>query len=208
MSSFAQILESRDFKPERHVVIERKSFADEWQGKPDVDFAIGLRKVSDADIQTARAEAAKFAIDMHDDREGQIEAFNDALMRWVVVRGTCDPNDVRMNCPIFEGSEENVRNALTSRAIRFLWDEIEKFHLEMSPLVRVAKEADFVELQAYLGRLELLEFLTPGAKLRFQKLAGYLLEEMQRVDPGYVDPEDAIPEVEEPNEEEDEVIRG
>lgn len=193
MSTFTQVLEDRTRIPERHVVLKRNAFAEDWQSKPGEDLALGLRRVSDADIQTARAEASKFAIDMHpdsSDRVGQVESFNDALMRWIVVRGTCDANDCAINAPIFDGSEENVRNALTSQAIRFVWDAIERFHLEQSPIVPEATDDDFLELIVYLKMPSLLETLSPGARRRFRKLAGYLLNEMREHDPNYVEPED------------------
>lgn len=182
MTTFAAAKAARDRTPVRHVVLRSDAFADDWAEKPEDggEIAIGLRKISDADSTTARAEAAKFAMDMHDDETGQVEAFNDALMRWLVVRGTCDANNNTLNAPLFDGSEENVRNALTSKGIRYVWDEIEKFHLETSPLVPVATNEDMLALAELLKRPELLEQMTVGAALRVRKLLGFCLSELRR----------------------------
>lgn len=181
MTTFAKALATRDRTPVRHVIIRSNAFADDWAEKPDDggEIALGLRKISDADSTTARAEAAKFAMEMHDDQEGQVEAFNDALMRWLVVRGTCDANDNTINAPLFDGSEENVRNALTSKGIRFVWDEIERFHQETSPLVPVATDEDLLELAELMKQPKLLEFTTVGSALRIRKLLGFCLTELR-----------------------------
>lgn len=181
MTTFAQILETRSLTPERHVVLEPSAWADDWNEKPVGEFAFGLRKISDADTQTARAEAVKYAISMHDDREGQIESYNDALMRWLIIRGTCDSNNVLQNAPIFDGSEENLRNALTSKAIRYVWDEMERYHLECSPVVSEATDEDFLELGELLKRPELLGDMSRGGQKRFRKLIGFCLAEMRTV---------------------------
>lgn len=183
MTTFAEAKAARTRIPTRHVVLRTDAFAEDWQEKPDGgEIALGLRKVSDADTTTARAEAAKFAINMHDDREGQIEAFNDALMRWLIVRGTCDANDVSKNAPLFDGSEENVRNALTSNAIRYVWDEIDKFHIETSPIVTAASDEDMVAFADLVRRPTLLQHMTPGAALRIRKLIGFCMSEMREAD--------------------------
>jgi hypothetical protein len=125
---------------------------------------------------------------MHDDEEGRIEAFNDAVMRWMIVRGTCDPNDIRLNAPIFEGSEENVRSALTSNAIRFLWDRIERFHISKSPLVPEIKDDEIEKLIEYLKKPIIFVALTTPRSIRVRKLLGFVLEELQTIDPTYKAP--------------------
>jgi len=196
MSSFAQVLESRSKIPERHVVLEPTAFGDDWPSK-SLDVALGLRRIADADIQTARAEAAKFAVEMHDDREGQIEAFNDAIMRWIIVRGTCDANDVTINAPLFDGSEENVRLALTSQAIRFVWDHIERYHLECSPVVREASDEEMQEFATRLIVPGLTDNMTIGARKRFRKLIGFCLNELRELDPTYNGEPDDLDELDE-----------
>jgi hypothetical protein len=182
MTTFDKARAARDTIPLRHVVLHLDAFADDWREKPEGgEIALGLRKVSDADAQTARAEAAKFATDMHDDQQGQIESFNDALMRWLVVRGTCDANDVTKNAPLFDGSEENVRNALTSKAIRYIWDEIDRFHVETSPLVSAASDEDMVAFSNIVAQVDLLNQMSSGAALRIRKLVSFCLTEMREV---------------------------
>lgn len=178
MTTFDRILESRDKTPVRHVTLEPSAFADDYPGRPMTEVAVGLRKYSDSDMQSARAEAAKYAISMHDDQEGQIESFNDALMRWLIVRGTCDVNDITQNNQLFEGSEENVRIALTSHSIRFLFDEIERFHIETSPVISRATDEEFLVLTNFLTNPQILSKLSVGAQVRMRKLLGFCLAEL------------------------------
>lgn len=183
MSTFREVLEAQSSIPERHVILKPNSFADDWQSRPKEDVALGLRRVSDADIQTARAEAAKFAIDMHDDEEGRYEAFSDALMRWLIIRGTCDANDIRVNHPLFDGSEENVRNALTKEAIRYTWDHVDRFHAETGPLIPEASDEDFLTLASYLQTPELLEVMSTANRKRFRKFVTFMLEDIRESQP-------------------------
>lgn len=178
MTAFQQVLRGRDLIPTAHTVLKRDAFAENCQFKPTEDIALGLRRVSDDSVQTARAEAAKYATTMHDDRQDQIEAYNDALMRWTIIAGCCDPNDVTQPAPLFDGSEENVRVALTPTAIRFLWDEIERHHVLTSPVVAVAtdEEMAIVAQRILAGPLPVL--MTKGAVLRMRKLFGFIRQEL------------------------------
>ncbi len=195
MSTFANARDAKSRVPEDHVILDITAFAADWKQKPQGEVALGLRRVSDGDLQTARAEAAKYATMMHDDREGQIESFNDGLMRWMIVRGTCDANDILLNNPIFDGSEENVRNALTSNAIRYVWDRIEQFHVAHSPLVEEATLEDLDELASRMRNPHPLEKMSPAVQKRFMKFAWFLLNELRTVDPNYV--EDTLDPIEE-----------
>lgn len=183
MSSFKQVLESRNRVPSRHLVLTRNMFADTWEDKPTEDTAIGLRKIADADIQTARAEAAKFAIAMHDDREGQIDAFNDMLMRWMIIAGTCDANDFTRQAPFFESSEENVRNALTSQSIRYIWDQIDAFLVETSPLVPIASDEEILDVAERLLMGPLPAGMPKADQIRIRKLLGVVMREIQFHEP-------------------------
>lgn len=180
MTTFKALLDSQDRIPSRHLVLTRAMFADTWQEKPAEDLAIGLRKLNDADVQTARAEAAKYAIEMHNDREGQIDAFNDMLMRWMIIAGTCDANDVSRPAPIFDGSEENVRSALTSQSIRYIWDQLDAFLIESSPLVLTASDEEVVTLADRLSQGPLPETMSKSDTLRVRKLLGFVLREIQK----------------------------
>lgn len=187
MTSFKDARAKQVHLPLEHAILPPTSWGSEWSGKPTEDVALGLRHISDDDLQIARAEAAKYARQMHDDadREGQIEAFNDALMRWTIVRATCDANDTRLASPFFEGSEDNVRLALTSQAIRFLWDRIERFHLTFSPIVPEATDEALGQLAVLLMTRPHWDKIKPGAQKRFRKLAAFLLTELLEADPDY-----------------------
>lgn len=182
MTAFREILAAKSRIPEKHVILKREAFADGWASKPAEDIALGLRRISDNDVQTARAEAAKYAIGMHSDQDGQIESFNDALMRWAIVAGTCDANDVGVPAGTFDGSEENVRNALTSKSIRYIWDEMERFHIETSPVVPSATDEEIVLFANRLLQGPLPVLMSPGALNRTRKLLGFLVQQFAEVE--------------------------
>jgi len=179
MSTFRQLLESKDRIPERHVVIKKNFFKTDWQSIPAEDVALGLRRVADGDISTAKAEAAKYAVEMADNREDQIELYEDALMRWVIIFGTCDANDFNMASPLFEGSEENVRNALTSQAIRYVFDAVDAFHVETGPFTRTLSDDEIVELAKRLMNGPLPTSMGRSSLLRVRKLLGFVQSEIE-----------------------------
>jgi hypothetical protein len=139
------------------MVLPRSAFADVWSGKPAGDVAIGLRVLSEADVQTARAEAAKLAVELHpEDGDDRIDAFNDALVRWAVARGTTDPNDVRR--PYFEAAEDTVRDALTSHGALAVYEALERLTIETSPLEPPASNDDLHSLADVLRDPERVGF--------------------------------------------------
>ena len=87
-------------RPSGSVVVPPEAFADAWEDKPSSDVCIGLRFVSDADLEDARIEALRRAAELvpnHGESDAADEvfvlSFHDAMIRWIIARATCDPND-------------------------------------------------------------------------------------------------------------------
>lgn len=127
------------------------AWASDWAGRPTAPVDIGLRFVSDADIQLARGEAAKFAWAHHpigEDIDNRVDCFNDALLRWIVARGTCKPHDSTI--PWFLQDVDDATTHLSVGGARFIFDAIEMLRLEMSPLSREATNDELERMPTLL----------------------------------------------------------
>lgn len=131
MTTLSQAVATRNFKPEALVVLPPAAFADDWPKKAGVDVCIGLRRLSQADISTARGEAERVATGFYDHLRGMPRAVdpetladirNDELLIVAIGRAATDPNDIRV--PYFPGQEDQARHALTEKGLRRIWDEL------------------------------------------------------------------------------------
>lgn len=154
MPTFGSILTSTK-KPPRIVTLSPHHFADTYESKPEVEVAIGLRLVSEHDLDVARAQAATKVVTMFSDDEDAItdetardEAYNDALVCWAVARATTNPNDVSR--PYFDCAEDVLPTALTPQAIRFLWDELVRLQAGSGAITPPASDDEIESLFAML----------------------------------------------------------
>ncbi len=147
MSAFRDVKKAAR-APASVVVLQPGHYADTWPQKPTTPTPVGLRLVSEADFQTARAEAAKRAWEQfpdadidHDDR---VDAFNDALAAWIVARATTQPDDASK--PWLEMAADNVQVALTTGGVHYLFDQITALYTERSPLSPEATDGECLRL--------------------------------------------------------------
>ncbi len=174
-SAFSQLRKATPQKPTpalRVVQLQPSAFASDWPEKPVVAVSVGLRLISDADVETARAEAARRALDLHDqdgDEDNQADAFKDALLSWIVARGTCKPSNILL--PWF--SHEDVpRDALTPAGKLYLYEALERLTVEESPLSRAATDEEI----AGMPIATTLAAATPGSALRFRRLIAHAID--------------------------------
>lgn len=147
-------------KPERVVapkvvMLTPDGFANDWPGRPKVPVPVGVRLCSLEDIQFARAEASRVASEMHEpdsDERNWLDAFNDAIMRLVVARATCQPDDVSQ--PYWDVADENVKLALSEGGVIALWEAYDALKLETDQLSPQADDEDLSKL---------VEILTDGS---------------------------------------------
>jgi len=176
MAKFAKIA-NIPRPPARTLVLEPWVFADEWGDKPSAKVCVGLRLLSEADKSKARSEAERIASEFHRQRgPNWTDAFNDAVMRQVVALGLCDPNDVTRPCELLKFAEEQVRFALTSRGTRFIFEALDRYEIESSP---IGSEIGDDELQELAKRAA----IAAASRLRpsERRLAHHLLEELRDV---------------------------
>lgn len=164
----------------RVVTLKPSEWAHDYEGRPDGSVAFGVRVITDADVQTARAEAAKLAIELHpEDGEGRLEAYNDALLRWAVARGLCDPNDVTSPHPYLPLPEDMVRVAFPQTTIRRLFDEIERLQIETSQIFPEATDDELGELAELLSVDAPFGDLPEPRARRARRFARFILDELQ-----------------------------
>lgn len=187
MSAFKRAVESHSRngarKPARVIELHPHEFADDWQGRPASPVLFGLRVPPEADVMTGRAEAAKRAAELHEQSPEQVDAFNDALLEYLVARAICDPNDVTAPHPLLELAEDMVPLALKPLTLRRIFDEIEKLQIEQSPLFPEATDDEIGELVGLLAMQSPLAALDRARQLRARRFLKFVLDELATTKP-------------------------
>lgn len=179
--------EAEAILPPGSVVVGVNAWASTWKQRPGDDVCIGLRFVPDAELEDARIEAFKRASGLYPHHERSPEStelwrlsFYDALIRWIVARGTCDPNDARKPLDLFAaGAEDIVPLALTDHGIQRIFDSWERMRIEADIGIAAATDADIDQLGALLPRLRILEETARSRALRLRRLMRFVLEELE-----------------------------
>lgn len=174
----------KDNSQAAHVVtLPPSAFASTFSRRPTADVAVGIRCISGRDVLTAKLEATRAVTSYLGEgwRQGDggaNEVWNDVMIRVLVHRGTCDPNDRTIPFDLFGLDDENVKEALTAEATKRLWDEVEAFALSVSPAWPAASEAELERLKAALTEERLIEL--PASKAaRIRRLVTFLLSELE-----------------------------
>ncbi len=154
--------------PARTFDLLPEHFAGSYEGKPVTKITVGLRVPSESESRSIEAEATKSAAGTDGDTEAKLEAYHRALFTFYVARGLCSSHDVTAPHPLFELPEDMLPLALTPRAIKRLFDELERLHVEQSPLFPEATDDDLAELIDRLGEPD--PFSAVGAPQRFRAL--------------------------------------
>jgi len=176
MTAFAAV-EERARRPARTLILEPWVFADEWPGKPSEAVCVGLRLMSELDKTKARAEAERFAIEVHPNGgPNAVDCFNDTLLQQVAAFAICDPNDVKLPSSLFPLAESDVRQALTSRGARYIYEAYHRYEVEVSPLSSEATDAELDELAELIETGDLDLALSEPLVRKFLK---YALDEIK-----------------------------
>jgi len=172
MANLAEIIEERrrangakmPMPAGRIETLKPEAYLEEAEGKPTTPIVVGLRTPNDEDYAAA------------------LQAEDDTgIMLAIVCRGLCDPNDCRNRHPSFPFPDINIPKMLKPQTIRYLFDRIELLHLETSPTVPLADEAELFILGEALLAGERLERLTESnapAAARVRRLASVLIQSL------------------------------
>ncbi len=186
MPAFSQVEQvATARKPVHTSVVPPSAFSDAWKGRPKAPVCAGFRALSADDVRSIRNMAAEEAWKLHArelDEPNRIDAFNDAIMRLAVARGTCDPNDVEKPWSVLGiAADDNVAIALSVDGVRSLYDEVERASVIASPTRKGADDSDLLEL------FDLLEValprMVPDRQARIRRWLGFILDECRGVVP-------------------------
>lgn len=157
MVDFAELLKQGNAargprKPPRVFELPLGAWSDERSDKPLAPVAVGIRLLSEEDVQYARSEAAKVAVELIavGDEDDRIAAFNDALTRFAAERGMCSPESVED--PFFALGELEIRQRMTPEGVRRIWQEIEALHVGCNPSLTEIDDDGLAHLFAMLYR--------------------------------------------------------
>jgi hypothetical protein len=148
----------------RTETLKPEAYLEEAEGKPLHEVLIGLRTPNDEDY--CKAQAAE------DDH---------AAMLAIVSVGICDPNDCRRSHPSFPFPDQQIPNQLKPQTIRYLFDQIERLHIESSPAVPLATDEELFLLGDALQngeRLGSIEQSSIPTANRIRRLATAIIESL------------------------------
>lgn len=183
MSTFAAIASKRP--PPGNVTVPPSAFDATWERRPKSDVCIGLRFISDDDVQSARSQAAKTAFQLHPratsgglEEQPWSDAYEDALMRWIVARGTCDPNDVTVSWDGWrEAPEDMVGIALTVDGVRLIFDAWERMRVANDVTIPEATDEEIAQLATVAH--ERLGQIGKAEASRVRRLVRFCLNELE-----------------------------
>ncbi len=136
MSAFTAAGLAEAPKAQRVVTLALSAWVPTYRDKPEGDAQVGLRIPSQAELESARAEAAAKAWRLHpnaEDADDRLDARNGVLMALVVARGTCQPDD--LHAPYFAAmADDLVPCAWTPGTIEMLFERIDLLLIEESPI--------------------------------------------------------------------------
>jgi hypothetical protein len=172
--------QKRGDAPERLLTIPESVWATTWDRKPTGKVVVGLRLLSEADLVTSTGESEREAKQIHPDG-GQdfIDARNGFLMRWMIARSICDPNRADKPSEILPLAEDMVRDALTAQGARWLYEEIERYHAEVSPIHEPADDDKLAQLGRLLIAGSPFGGFDPIVETMMRRLCGVILQEIE-----------------------------
>lgn len=177
--------QSRDAaKPPKKVRLPPSAFADGPQ-KPDEPRDVGLRLISEGDVQNIRSYAARTTassmkgVDQSSDL--WIEAYNHELMLGAVCAALCHPEDASRD--YWEMQRKAAPTYLSAGGIERLWDELESLKIESAPTAPEADESDIALLRNRLADQSFAARLPLGDARAIRRYLRHCLDVLETHDP-------------------------
>lgn len=175
--------------PPGSVLVPTKAWSPEWAQRPTDEVCLGLRPVPPRDLEDARKAAADAATALFP-RAGEGEPFfslwadhfHDMLVRSIVARGTCDPNDVTEPWDGWRDDPDDLaRINLTTEGAQRIFDAWEQMRIANDVTTPPATDDELAELGRLVGSVDAL----PRARAqRLRRLFAFCLEELRSVSEG------------------------
>ena len=174
--------------PPRTLELQPSAFASTWGARPAAPISVGIRSIPLIDIEEARSDAAREALSLDTSLSStvSIEAYNDAVLAWIVSRCTCEPADVSTDWKLLgDVPLEGAKNHLSVTGARAIFDAYERLSIDQDPTQLEATDDEIVRLpEAYADAVRHLH----GARLtRVRRLLRFVLDELADVTPAFDD---------------------
>jgi hypothetical protein len=178
MANFGEVAKGQK-APLATMVLPPSAFSPAWPDAPTEPVCVGLTLLSDGDAERALPAAMAEAWQVFprvEDQPLRYAAAEDILLRYIVARGTTDPNDVSEPPELWsEAPEDIVKHALTIEGVRAIFDALERLRLSTSPAM----------LEATDEQIALLPNMTKGLNViptwravRVRRLLAFCLGEL------------------------------
>ena len=191
MTQYGQLQGQVDARlPPDAITVPVGAFSPEWEERPDTEVCIGLRPVPPRDLEDARKAAADRATKLYPDaRRGEphmslwVDHYHDLLLRSIVARGTCDPNDVREPWEGWRADPDDIaRMALTTEGTQLIFDAWERMRAASDVTTQPATDEDLLELADRMGDGD-VDRLGRVRMLRARRLLAHVLAELRALPP-------------------------
>lgn len=158
------------------VELPLSAFAETWANRHQITTTqrVGLRLVGDDVIERARWEAARLAFAVGESEEAaevRVEAYNHIVLRVIVGNAVCDPGDVTKAWIPY--AETVLEEALTPRAIGFLFNELDALSVATSPAI---DPLPLASIDALVARLPELAGMEPAKALAARRYLRKVLD--------------------------------
>ena len=161
--------------PGKTLLLQPWVFADEWSKKPEAAVCVGLRLLSDREKTKVRLTGEELADQVHPQRgDNWLDTYNDAAIRQVAALALCDPNDVKRPFELMQFPESDVSDALTSRGALFIFEALNLYEIQSSPIGAAAGEPELKRLVDVLPLVSVAQ-VPPGTR----RLVSVLLDELE-----------------------------
>lgn len=189
MTTFGAVRDQVDARiPPEAVTVTPRAFSPEWADRPLDDVCLGLRPVPSRDLEDARKDAADAATRLYPRApEGDpffslwSDHYHDMLLRSIVSRGTCDPNDVTQPWDGWRADpDELARTHLTTEGTQLIFDAWERMRIAHDV---TAKPADDDDIEDLIDRVVAIDRLTRGRAMRVRRLLAFCLAELRSLEP-------------------------
>lgn len=170
-SPFAKVQETIAKVPACIVDVAPSLWREGRPSKPLQPVKVGLRLLSEEEVERARARAAKdawLAIPTGIPEDVRIEHYNDRLMLLLMAEATCSPVDVTI--AYFQFTDLQIGKDLTPEGIRYLYEHYEAFAVSYSPTSPEPTDAELDGLAEGLATGELLGELGSEHARRVRRL--------------------------------------
>jgi hypothetical protein len=182
MSTVAAVAEQMTRGAPSVFALKAEHWASSYAERPLVAMRVGLRMLSDEELESCRRDADKATEEAYKaDQSSNLDRIHRRkLMRSAVSRALCDVDNASSPHEHFPCPDEQLDIALREETIVTLFDVVERTQIENSPVFVPASDDDIAELIGVLadGALTDMEAADVQRSDRIRRLMAFVLTEL------------------------------